>query len=437
VLDAHGPVVAPADTPPCAWAAALPRRSLPLVLAPGTARGWFGGTPVAAWAPARVHDPSTLEAAGDALEATMAGRGQCLTCAVLSYEGGSTLVEYRGGVVLGPEGWRAWGDMPGREAARSASLARRAAADPVPSPDAPLVAGWSPECSEGLFRARVEETRRRIAAGDVYVLNLTFRLSGRPAYGPAATFRSLVSRTSADMAAFVVGPRSWIASASPERFLRIETACGEREAQVWPIKGTAPRGATARHDRESAQSLSGSLKERAEHVMVVDLERNDLGRVAKAGTVRVDPLFEVFATPYCHQLVSCVRATLRADVDVTAVLESAFPCGSVTGAPKRAAMVIAAELEDSPRGAYCGALLAAVPGEIDSSVLIRTAEGNGREVRWGTGCGITWDSDPAAEWAEAVLKTSPLVGLDGWQGPGEPQGVSQVACRDASRVIDS
>jgi len=147
--------------------------------------------------------------------------------------------------------------------------------------------------------------------------------------------------------------------------------------------------------------------------MVVDLERNDLGACCVPGTVRVDPLYEVVPTPYCHQMVSSVRGTLRSDASFAQLLASAFPCGSVTGAPKRAAMRIIDRLEATPRGAYCGALLVAMPGELDSSVLIRTLAGATEDPSravWGAGCGITHDSDPAAEYLEMLLKATPATG---------------------------
>jgi len=164
-------------------------------------------------------------------------------------------------------------------------------------------------------------------------------------------------------------------------------------------------------DAENASSLLADVKERAEHVMVVDLERNDLGVVSEPGSIVVDPLYRVLTTPYCHQLVSCVRGMLRDEVTVGELLDACFPCGSVTGAPKRSAMRIASELETGARGSYCGSILVAMPGVLDSSVLIRTLEGHGElEARWGAGAGITSESDPAFEWLETLLKASPAIG---------------------------
>lgn len=202
-----------------------------------------------------------------------------------------------------------------------------------------------------------------------------------------------------------------IASISPERFVRIADTGDGRSIEVWPIKGTRARGVDRVGDQALAAELRADDKERAEHVMVVDLERNDIGRVALAGTVVVRPLMEIVPTPYCHQMVSAVRGVLSPDVRLADVLESVFPCGSVTGAPKRAAMEIITELETGARETYCGALMVAVPGEIDSSVLIRTLEWTAPDrAVWGTGCGITYDSDPEAEWRELLLKASPVLG---------------------------
>lgn len=160
-----------------------------------------------------------------------------------------------------------------------------------------------------------------------------------------------------------------------------------------------------------ARSLADDEKERAEHTMIVDLERNDVGRVAMPGSVAVRPSRAVIPTPYCWQMVSGVRGLVAPEVSLAHVLEALFPCGSVTGAPKRAAMRFIGSLEATPRGAYCGSLVVARRGEIDSSVLIRTLEfGQDGVAAWGAGCGVTIDSDPGAEWRETVLKASPVLG---------------------------
>jgi len=400
-IELSGPFVSPGLTP-AALGASLAPEKLPLVLAPSGPRGWFGGIALACWEPRTVHTDLAYERAADLLDDVMRRHDPLLAGAVLPYDGPAEVRVYGGGWVLGAQGWRAWGD-----------------AEPLPAPgtvpasaDGPLLAGSTTDLDESTYTTAVRETQERIAAGDVYVLNLTYRVSGAPSAPSAVAFGTLLARAAAPMAALWGAPEGALASASPERFCRLErTASGLWSACIEPIKGTRPRHEDAAVDLRLARELAADEKERAEHIMIVDLERNDLGRVAIPGSVRVDPLLEVFGTPYCHQLVSSVRATLRPDASLADVVTAVFPCGSVTGAPKRAAMRIIGELERSVRGAYTGSLLVAVPGVLDSSVLIRTLEyTGGQQARWGTGCGITIDSDPAAEWQEALLKAGPVLG---------------------------
>ncbi len=338
--------------------------------------------------------------------------GEGLTAVLAPYDGPCVVVRFG-----------AWGDASG---------------PPVPATDVdgPLLTDTTWDLSPHRFRAAVTTVRRRVEAGDVYVLNLTARLSGSLTVDtPIEAFAALQSRAGADMAALLEGlPGAvpWIASVSPERFLRVRRDAPSSEAartvEVSPIKGTRPRGATAEIDEALALELRADAKERAEHVMVVDLERNDLGVVCVPGSIHVDPVCEVFSTPYCQQMVSTVRGILRPDATFADLLTAAFPCGSVTGAPKMAAMRIARELEATPRGTYCGALLVAVRGELDSSVLIRTLAGvAGRpgHAAYGAGAGITHDSDPAAEHLEMLLKASPVTG----------DGAPPVALRETTRVV--
>ncbi|MHB1342694.1 MAG: chorismate-binding protein, partial [Coriobacteriia bacterium] len=309
---------------------------------------------------------------------------------------------YDGGVVLGESGWQSWG---------SATTLPVGATDALP-PSEPLLLETSSDLDEAGYVSRVRSAQERIAAGDVYVLNLTYRVYGRPAVSSRAAFATLLARAAAPMAALWGHPERSLVSVSPERFcwLRREDD-GLFGACIEPIKGTRPRHTDPDEDARLARALRADEKERAEHVMIVDMERNDLGRVAVPGSVLVDPLLEVFGTPYCHQLVSSVHGLLRPDATLGEFVASAFPCGSVTGAPKRAAMRIIDELETSARGAYTGSLLVAVPGGLDASVLIRTLEYRGAGAAcWGTGCGITIDSDPVAEWRESLLKASPVTG---------------------------
>lgn len=406
----------------------------PLILWPSSARGWFGGRAVVAWAPISVrHDVSLADAAA-ALETAYTAEKPVLVAVLAAYHGRCTLVRYAGALVGEADGWRPWGVLNGADEVLIALEAN------APSPIAPIPpaepllrdAAWDLHGRD--FRAAVDTVRDRIAAGDVYVLNLTARLEGEPVLTPSESFSALVDRAGSEMNAYFdgwPGHTPWLASVSPERFLRIVP--GEHEArlvEVCPIKGTRPRGATSAADTALASGLASDAKELAEHIMVVDLERNDLGVACAPGTVHVDPLYEVAPTPYCHQLVSTVRGTLRSGASFADLLGATFPCGSVTGAPKRAAVRIAAELERSERGAYCGSLLVAMPGALDSSVLIRTLEGvesaGGPSVaRWGAGCGITYDSDPVAEQLETLLKASPATG----------DGAPPLALRETMRIV--
>lgn len=357
-----------------------------------------------------------LKGAADGLSGCLASTEPCLGAALLPYSGPALLAYYTGGLVRTTEGWRVWGtvrpsDLPSLHPGESGIL----------PPNAPLVEHPHADMGRREFCAKVGSVIDAIRAGDVYVLNLTRRIVGRAAVPPPAAFVSLLGRCGAEMGAFFAAPEGTVVSASPERFLR---ASGE-SVQICPIKGTRPR-AHGDSDRTMIGDLLTSEKERAEHVMIVDLVRNDLGRVCRPGSVIVDPLFEVVTTPYCHQMVSSVHGSLQPAASLAAVLEAAFPCGSVTGAPKIAAMRIIDELENSPRGPYTGSLAVAVPGELDSSILIRTAQYSAGEVRWGTGGGITVDSDPIEEWLETELKASPLMGD---RLPG-------VALRETCRVVD-
>lgn len=413
-----GRIVAPPHVPADAWLDALPAGCGPLVLAPGSTRGWFGGRAIVAWSPQSVAERLPIPDAATVLDDAFSTDAPCLVAALLPYEGLATTARYTGGLVLTAQGWRVWGalgtaDVPVLEtgpAFHAASLA----------PHLPLAEDVRTDLDDAAFRAGVREIVSAITDGDVYVVNLTRRLTGTPAAAPVVAFRTLVSRSHAEMAAYWEVGDATLASASPERFVRVT---GTR-VEVCPIKGTRPRGQGAA-DRAMAAELAESEKERAEHVMIVDLERNDLGRVCTPGSVVVDPLFEVVATPYCHQMVSRVAGDLLPDASLPDLLASAFPCGSVTGAPKIAAMNAIASLEPSARGAYTGSLVIATPGELDSSVLIRTAEYAHGIVRWGTGGGITVDSDPADEWLETVLKASPFLG----------DGVCAVALRETCRVV--
>jgi len=262
-----------------------------------------------------------------------------------------------------------------------------------------------PQLSAEAYRAEVEKIRTLIAAGDSYQTNFTFQLQGEYAGDPLALYSAVCRSQRAQFSAMLDTGRQVIISASPELFFSLK----DGQIITRPMKGTAPRGRWPAEDRQFAAALLASEKERAENLMIVDLLRNDLGKIAVTGSVRVDSLFDVESYPTVHQMTSTISARVRDDVSVAAILRAIFPCGSVTGAPKRRSMAIITEIERFPRGVYCGAIGCLAPrGEAVFSVAIRTLllEKAAGAVTMGVGSGITYDSQPAAEYAESLGKAA-------------------------------
>jgi anthranilate/para-aminobenzoate synthase component I len=219
-------------------------------------------------------------------------------------------------------------------------------------------------------------------------------------------YRELRRANPAPFAAWLDLPEGAIASSSPERFVRLSA---EGIAESRPIKGTRPRGKTREDDERIARELASSPKDRAENAMIVDLVRNDLGKVCRFGSVDVPELYAVERYPTVHQLVSTVRGELAKGRDAVDLLSACFPPGSMTGAPKIEAMTILEALEPVERGVYSGALgFIDASGTMDASVVIRSAVVAGGKVSVGVGGAIVADSDPAAEHAEALLKAKAL-----------------------------
>ncbi|MFA5843950.1 MAG: anthranilate synthase component I family protein [Coriobacteriia bacterium] len=411
MLFREGPVIAPATVAPEAWAAAFAPERGALVLAPGSSSGWLGGLTLVACDPewsrfpagddTSPYSPSeALSGAGSALDEVLGSRdGEGLCAVLLTYEGAATVARFRRGLARTPGGWRAWGDW------RGGTPPQPVEALPLPA-SAPLLLDAASDLDAGSFMRGVEAVREAVLAGDVYVLNLTRRVTGVPAASPGVLFASMLERTSASMAASWVMPDRALISASPERFLSL----GRGLVTVEPVKGTRPRHSSPERDAAAMSELSACEKELAEHVMVVDLERNDLGRACSPGSIVVSPLAMLVSTPYCHQLASRVGGRLADGSGCAELLAATFPCGSVTGAPKRSAMLHISELESGPREEYTGSLLVAVPGRLDSSVLIRSLVVRGDEAVYGVGGGITIDSDPLLEWEETIVKSIPACG---------------------------
>jgi para-aminobenzoate synthetase/4-amino-4-deoxychorismate lyase len=272
--------------------------------------------------------------------------------------------------------------------------------------DARLV-DLAPELDAADHAASVERLREAIAAGSAYQVNLTLRFRGRLEGDPLALYRRLRAAQGGGQTAYLRAGDRVVVSASPELFLRRQ---GQRVLSR-PMKGTARRGRWPGEDEAVARALATSPKERAENVMIADLLRNDLGRVAELGSVRASPLCEPERYRTVWQLTSTVEALVPETVGLDALFAATFPCGSVTGAPKVAAMRLIAGEERSPRGAYCGAVGVVAPGgDCAFNVAIRTVEvaAAGGAASYGAGGGITFASSPAGEWDELLAKAAVL-----------------------------
>jgi para-aminobenzoate synthetase/4-amino-4-deoxychorismate lyase len=275
------------------------------------------------------------------------------------------------------------------------------------APAAARVAGLAPEVTRAEHVAGVETVRAALGRGDAYQVNLTFRMRGRFEGDPFALYERLRRAQGGGLTACLVIDGRAIVSASPELFFLRQ---GDRVV-VRPMKGTARRGRDVDEDERAAAALARSPKERAENVMIVDLLRNDLGRVARTGSVRVAELFAVERYRTVLQLTSTVEARAAPAVGLRDLFAALFPCGSVTGAPKIAATRIIAALERSTRGPYCGAIGVVAPGgDAVFNVGIRTLDLDldRGAAAYGVGGGITWGSSPEREWDEAMAKAAVL-----------------------------
>ena len=268
------------------------------------------------------------------------------------------------------------------------------------------------------YLAAVDRIKELIRAGDTYQVNLTQQLSV-PLYGdvlPADIFIHLRRSHPAPFAAYLDRESSFVISASPEQFVTIKHAGSVRTIMASPIKGTRPRGTDRADDEKMRADLLNSEKDRAENTMIVDLMRNDLGRICEFGSVKVDELCRLDVHPSLFHLVSDVSGKLREDVGYSDVIRAVFPCGSITGAPKIRTMEIIDRIETVRRGLSMGAVGCRIaPGifgndEIfEMSVAIRTMVVRDGEARFNVGGGITIDSDPEAEYDESMLKAKALL----------------------------
>jgi para-aminobenzoate synthetase / 4-amino-4-deoxychorismate lyase len=278
------------------------------------------------------------------------------------------------------------------------------AADLLPDPAGAWAGTPEPRISRADYCARMARVADYIAAGDIYQANLTFRADVPFAGHPAALFALLRRRAGAGYGALVATGERWFLSFSPELFFTLDNG-GDFVAR--PMKGTAPRGGTPAEDDALALALAADPKQRAENLMIVDLMRNDLSRIAKPGSVRVPELFHVERYPTVHQMVSTVQATPGDGIGAIDALAALFPCGSITGAPKLRAMEVIAEVEADPRGIYTGAIGWIDPdGDTLFNVAIRTLtiEEGATRATLGLGSGVVADSRPQDEWEECLAK---------------------------------
>ena len=261
--------------------------------------------------------------------------------------------------------------------------------------------------SESVYAERLAAIQEWIRAGDLYQLNFTAPFRVKIRGHAAALYARLRARQPVEYGAFVhwrEGRR--VLSFSPELFFRVETEGGGRKIESRPMKGTAPRGRSTREDRERAEWLQRDAKNRSENVMIVDLVRNDLGRLCEFGSVKVRELFAVERYPTVWQMTSTVTGELRPDAGYAEIFRALFPCGSITGAPKVRAMQRIAQVEDGPRGVYTGAIGYFSPARTVFNVAIRTLELDGDAGRLGVGGGIVIDSNPREEFEECLLKAA-------------------------------
>ena len=280
-------------------------------------------------------------------------------------------------------------------------LASHAAVDPAPS-----IGPMQPQISTGAYIEQFDRLQDAIRAGDIYQSNFTIRMTGAARGDPLALYGAIRPAANAGYGGVIFDGSHWLLSFSPELFFSLQG----RSAKTKPMKGTRPRGRNAEEDAELRAELGASVKDKAENLMIVDLLRNDLSRVAEPGSVRVDDPFTIESYPTVHTMVSTIRATLQPGKGAMDMIRALFPCGSITGAPKIRAMELIEETERDGRGPYCGAI-GRIDGNGDAAfnVAIRTIrltpEENGRfAAELGVGGAIVADSTAMSEWRECLIK---------------------------------
>ncbi|CAI1551593.1 aminodeoxychorismate synthase component 1 [Serratia liquefaciens] len=275
-----------------------------------------------------------------------------------------------------------------------------------PQQDFTLTSRWQANMTRQQYGEKFQRIQQYLRSGDCYQINLAQRFSADYQGDEWQAFQQLNVSNRAPFSAFLRLPDNAVLSVSPERFLWLEN----QQIQTRPIKGTLPRMADAEQDAQQAQRLANSAKDRAENLMIVDLLRNDIGRVAEPGSVKVPELFVVEPFPAVHHLVSTITATLPERTPATELLRACFPGGSITGAPKVRAMEIIEELEPQRRNAYCGSIgYISACGTMDTNITIRTLFTESGRIYCSAGGGIVADSQEQAEYQETFDKVGRIL----------------------------
>lgn len=272
--------------------------------------------------------------------------------------------------------------------------------------DFKLIGDWQSNMTQASYASRFDRVQEYLLSGDCYQINLAQRFNASYQGSEWQAYTKLEAANQAPFSAFIRMPNSAIISVSPERFLELK----DNVIETKPIKGTRPRSQNAELDQANAHDLQTAEKDQAENLMIVDLLRNDIGRVASPGSVHVPKLFDIESFPAVHHLVSTIRANLDTQYSAADLLRACFPGGSITGAPKVRAMQIIEELEPHRRSAYCGSIgYISRHGRMDTSITIRTLVAEDNKLYAWAGGGVVADSDCAAEYQETLDKLSKIL----------------------------
>lgn len=277
---------------------------------------------------------------------------------------------------------------------------------PADIEDFKLIGDWQSNMTQASYASRFDRVQEYLLSGDCYQINLAQRFNASYQGSEWQAYTKLEAANQAPFSSFIRMPNSAIISVSPERFLELK----DNVIETKPIKGTRPRSQNTELDQANARDLQTAEKDQAENLMIVDLLRNDIGRVASPGSVHVPKLFDIESFPAVHHLVSTIRADLDTQYSAADLLRACFPGGSITGAPKVRAMQIIEELEPHRRSAYCGSIgYISRHGRMDTSITIRTLVAEDNKLYAWAGGGVVADSDCAAEYQETLDKLSKIL----------------------------